>query len=193
MSINLKKGQKLSLEGNLSRVLVGLGWDTNRYEGSFAFDLDASVFMLNCAGKLAQDENFIFYNNTRSRNGAVIHTGDNRTGAGEGDDEQIFIELDKVPADIEKLVICVTIHDAENRKQYFGLVSNSYIRLVDMVSGNMPGKEILNFSLGDDYSYETALVVAEIHRSNEGWSFKALGEGYQGGLLSVIRYFGGNV
>lgn len=191
---NLRKGQKVALSANLRKVLVGLGWNTNSYNGNFEFDLDASVFMLNAEDKLEYDEDFIFYNNTRSRRGAVVHSGDNKTGNGYGDDEQIVIDLDKVPEDVNKLVVCVTIDQAENRSQCFGLVSNAYVRLVDIdASSSGMGKEVLRFSLENEYSYETALVVAELYRSNGGWYFNALGDGFQGGLISVIRYFGGNV
>lgn len=194
MAINLKKGQRVSLDSGLKLALVGLGWDTNKYDGGYDFDLDASVFMLGASGKLLRDDDFIFYNNTKSRNGAVTHTGDNLTGGNEGDDEQIIIDLEKVPREIEKLAICVTIHEAEERKQNFGQVSNAYIRVVKMQDEfDSDGETVLRFDLEEEFSIETALVVAEIYRRNGQWKFNAVASGFQGGLEAIVRYFGGNV
>ena len=194
MAINLKKGQRVSLDSGLKLALVGLGWDTNKYDGGYDFDLDASVFMLGPSGKLLRDDDFIFYNNTKSRNGAVTHTGDNLTGGTEGDDEQIIIDLEKVPREIEKLAICVTIHEAEERKQNFGQVSNAYIRVVKMQDEfDSDGETVLRFDLEEEFSIETALVVAEIYRRNGQWKFNAVASGFQGGLEAIVRYFGGNV
>ncbi len=194
MAINLKKGQRVSLDSGLKLALVGLGWDTNKYDGGYDFDLDASVFMLGSNGRLLRDDDFIFYNNTKSRNGAVTHTGDNLTGGTEGDDEQIIIDLEKVPREIEKLAICVTIHEAEERKQNFGQVSNAYIRVVKMQDEfDSDGETVLRFDLEEEFSIETALVVAEIYRRNGQWKFSAVAAGFQGGLEAIVRNFGGNV
>ena len=194
MAINLKKGQRVSLDTGLKLALVGLGWDTNKYDGGYDFDLDASVFMLGANGKLLRDDDFIFYNNTKSRNGAVTHTGDNLTGGNDGDDEQIIIDLEKVPREIEKLAICVTIHEAEERRQNFGQVSNAYIRVVKMQDEfDSDGETVLRFDLEEEFSIETALVVAEIYRRNGQWKFNAVASGYQGGLEAIVRNFGGNV
>lgn len=167
MAINLRKGQRVSLDDGLKLCLVGLGWDTNKYDGGYDFDLDASVFMLGANDKMSRDEDFIFYNNPKSRNGAVVHTGDNLTGGSDGDDEQIIIDLEKVPADVQKLAICVTIYDHDVRKQNFGQVSNAYIRLVKMQDEfDSDGEVVLRFDLEEEFSIETALVVAEIYRKN---------------------------
>jgi tellurium resistance protein TerD len=175
-------------------ALVGLGWDTNRYDGGFDFDLDASAFLLGENGKLSRDEDFIFYNNLRSRNDAVVHTGDNLTGDGEGDDEVIFIDFSKIPSDVKKIAICVTIHDAEARRQNFGQVSNAYIRIAKRSDEfDEVGEPVLKFDLEEEFSIETALVVAEIYEKNGAWKFNAVAAGYQGGLEAIIRSFGGNV
>ena len=194
MAINLKKGQRVSLDNGLKLCMVGLGWDINKYDGGADFDLDASVFMLGANGKLLRDDDFIFYNNLESRNGAVKHTGDDRTGGNDGDDEQIIIDLDKVPPEIEKLAICVTINDAEENRQNFGQVSNAYIRLVKMQDEfDADGETILRFDLEEEFSVETALVFAEIYKRNCQWKFNAVASGYQGGLYAIVKSFGGNV
>lgn len=194
MAINLRKGQRVSLDDGLKLCLVGLGWDTNKYDGGYDFDLDASVFMLGANDKMSRDEDFIFYNNPKSRNGAVVHTGDNLTGGSDGDDEQIIIDLEKVPADVQKLAICVTIYDHDVRKQNFGQVSNAYIRLVKMQDEfDSDGEVVLRFDLEEEFSIETALVVAEIYRKNGQWKFNAVAAGYQGGLEAIVKAFGGNV
>jgi len=192
MAISLQKGQKVDLtKGNpsLSKILVGLGWDTNKYDGGFDFDLDAAAFLLNANGKVNEDEDFIFYNNLKHKSGAVEHMGDNLTGEGEGDDEEIKIDLAKVPANIEKIDFTVTIYDAEIRKQTFGQVSNAYIRVVDDVTG----KELTRYDLGEDFSVETAVVVGEIYRRGTEWKFNAIGAGFSGGLAALGRNFGVNV
>lgn len=194
MAINLRKGQRISLDDGLKLCMVGLGWDTNKYDGGYDFDLDASVFMLGANDKMSRDEDFIFYNNPRSRNDAVVHTGDNLTGGSDGDDEQIIIDLEKVPSDVEKLAICVTIYDHDIRKQNFGQVSNAYIRLVKMKDEfDSDGEVVLRFDLEEEFSIETALVVAEIYRRNGQWKFNAVAAGYQGGLEAIVRAYGGNV
>ncbi|MBC5714899.1 TerD family protein [Roseburia sp. BX1005] len=194
MAINLTKGQRVSLDNSMKLALVGLGWDTNRYDGGYDFDLDASAFLLGENGKLSRDEDFIFYNNLESRNGAVIHTGDNLTGDGDGDDEVIYIDFTKIPSDIKKIAICVTIHEAEARRQNFGQVSNAYIRIAKRYDEfDEVGDTILKFDLEEEFSIETALVVAEIYNKNGEWRFNAVAAGYQGGLEAIIRSFGGNV
>ncbi|WP_027416123.1 TerD family protein [Aneurinibacillus terranovensis] len=189
MAISLSKGQKVDLtktNPGLSKVIVGLGWDTNKYDGGFDFDLDASVFLLNASGKVGSEKDFIFYNNTQGANGAVVHTGDNRTGEGDGDDEQISINLKAVPASYEKIAFTITIHDAEARKQNFGQVSNAYVRLVNEETG----QELIRYDLGEDFSVETAVVVGELYRHSGEWKFSAIGSGYQGGLAALCRDYG---
>jgi len=188
MAIRLEKGQKIDLTKSnpgLEKVIVGLGWDTNKFDGNSDFDLDASVFLLNDQKKVAHDEDLIFYNNPRGRNDAVIHTGDNRTGAGEGDDEQILVELTKIPTDVQKIAFTVTIHDAETRKQNFGQVNNAFIRIINEKNQ----EELLRFDLGEDFSIETALVFAELYRHEGEWKFAAVGMGYQGGLKALCQSY----
>ena len=192
MAISLSKGQKVDLtKGNpsLTKVLVGLGWDTNKYDGGFDFDLDAAAFVLGANGKVASDEDFVFYNNLKHKSGAIEHLGDNLTGSGEGDDEEIKIDLAKVPENVEKIDFTVTIHEADTRKQNFGQVSNAFIRIVDETNG----KELVRYDLGEDFSVETALVVGEIYRHNGEWKFNAIGSGFSGGLAALCRNFGVNV
>jgi tellurium resistance protein TerD len=189
MAISLQKGQKVDLtKGNpgLSKILVGLGWDTNKYDGGAAFDLDAAAFLLGENGKVTVDTDFVFYNNLKHPSGAVVHQGDNLTGTGDGDDEQIKIDLSKVPANVHKIDFTVTIHDADKRKQNFGQVSNAFIRVVDE-AGN---KELIRFDLGEDYSVETAVVVAELYRAAADWKFNAIGSGFSGGLAALATNFG---
>lgn len=194
MAISLVKGQKVSLDNSMRLALVGLGWDTNRYDGGHDFDLDASAFLLGENGKLQRDEDFIFYNNLESRNKAVVHTGDNLTGDGDGDDEVIMIDFTKIPDDVKKIAICVTIHDAAVRGQNFGQVSNAYIRIAKMADEfDTTGEPVLKFDLEEEFSIETALVVAEIYQKNGEWKFNAVAAGYQGGLEAIVRSFGGNV
>jgi len=192
MAVSLKKGQKVDLtkgNPNLSKILVGLGWDTNKYDGGSDFDLDAAAFLLGANGKVTGDEDFVFYNNLKHASGSVEHLGDNLTGAGDGDDEQIKIDLAAVPANIEKIDFTVTIHEAEQRKQNFGQVSNAFIRVVDEANN----KELIRYDLGEDFSIETAVVVGEIYRNNGEWKFNAIGSGFQGGLAALGRNFGVNV
>ena len=194
MAISLVKGQRVSLDNTMKIALVGLGWDTNRYDGGHDFDLDASAFLLGANGKLQRDEDFIFYNNLESRNKAVVHTGDNLTGDGDGDDEVIMIDFTKIPSDIQKIAICVTIHDAVARGQNFGQVSNAYIRIAKMSDEfDTVGEPVLKFDLEEEFSIETALVVAEIYLKNGEWKFNAVAAGYQGGLEAIVRAYGGNV
>lgn len=190
MPINLSKGQKISLTKEapgLKVALVGLGWDTKQYDGGADYDLDASIFLLDASGRCAHDEDFIFYNNLSAH--GVTHSGDNRTGEGEGDDEAITIEFDQIPDYVQKIAVTVTIYDAVARRQNFGQVSNAYVRLVD----TQTGAELLRFDLGEDYSTETAIVFAEIYRHNGEWKFSAVGSGFNGGLEALCRNYGLNV
>ncbi len=189
MAVNLSKGQKVDLtKGNagLSKIVVGLGWDTNKYDGGEAFDLDAAAFLTNNTGKVNSDADFIFFNNLNHASGSVTHLGDNLTGEGDGDDEQVKIELTKIPTDIEKISFTVTIFDAIKRAQNFGQISNAYIRVVDEASNT----ELIRYDLSEDYSIETSVVVAEIYRHNEEWKFAAIGAGFEGGLGALCSNFG---
>ncbi|KIR02808.1 Tellurium resistance protein TerD [Lachnospiraceae bacterium TWA4] len=188
MPINLSKGQKVDLtKGNpsLKNVMVGLGWDVNAFDGA-DFDLDASVFMAGDNGKCPTEKEFIFYGNLEHASGAVKHMGDNRTGAGEGDDEQILIDLTKIPANISKIAFTVTIYDSEARKQNFGQVSNAYIRIVDEDTQT----ELIHYDLGEDFSIETAIVAGELYKHNGNWKFNAIGSGFQGGLAALCGHYG---
>lgn len=192
MGVNLAKGQRVSLDKNMNMALIGLGWDTNRYDGGKDFDLDASAFLLNADGKVRKDEDFIFYGNLKSSDGSVRHTGDNLTG--EGDGEVLIIDFSKVPSDIQKIAITVTIYDAQERSQNFGQVSNAYVRVARMANENdMVGTEVLKFDLAEEFSIETALVVCEIYKNGDDWKFNAVGAGYQGGLEALCRTYGVNV
>ncbi|MDR2208681.1 MAG: TerD family protein [Azoarcus sp.] len=191
MAVSLKKGENVSLsktDPNLRNILVGLGWDARTSDGA-DFDLDASIFMVGSNGRVPGDDWFVFYNQARSPCGSVEHTGDNRTGAGDGDDESIKVALDKVPAQIDRLVVVVTIHDAEIRRQNFGMVHDAFVRLIN--SDN--DQEILRFDLTEDYSTETAMVFGEIYRRNSEWKFRAVGQGYTGGLYALCIQHGVNV
>lgn len=192
MAVSLTKGQKVDLtKGNpgLTHIMVGLGWDTNRYDGGADFDLDAAAFLLGANGKVSGDPDFVFYGNLKHASGSVEHMGDNLTGEGEGDDEQIRIDLSKVPAAVEHIAFTVTIYDYEVRHQNFGQVSNAFIRIVDESSGT----ELIRYDLGEDFSVETALVVGELYRNNGEWKFNAIGSGFQGGLHALCQNYGVNV
>lgn len=189
MSINLSKGQKVDLtKGNpsLKNIMAGLGWDVNAFDSGADFDLDASAFLVGSNGKCPSEKDFIFYGNLNHASEAVKHMGDNLTGEGEGDDEQIEIDLSKVPSNIERIAITVTIYDAEKRRQNFGQVSNAYIRLVDEATGT----EIIRYDLGEDFSIETAVVVGELYKNNGEWKFNAIGSGFQGGLAALCGHYG---
>lgn len=191
MAISLKKGQKIDLtktNPGLSKILVGLGWDTNKYDGGAEFDLDTSIFLVDATGKATSDSDFVFYNNPIHPSGSVQYMGDNRTGAGDGDDEQVNIDLSLVPANIDRIAFTVTIYDYETRKQNFGQVSNAFIRIVD-VANNV---ELMRYDLSEDFSIETALVIAELYRNNGEWKFQAIGSGFQGGLAALCANYGLN-
>lgn len=188
MAVSLTKGGNVSLSKTapeLKRIIVGLGWDARATEG-FPFDLDASAFLLAGSGKVRRDEDFIFYGQLVSPCKSVEHTGDNRTGAGEGDDEAIKIDLAKVPAAVQRIVITVTIHDAEARRQNFGQVSDAFMRIVNLDNDI----EIVRFDLAEDYSTETAMIFGEVYRHNNEWKFKAVGQGFSGGLEAMCHQFG---
>lgn len=189
MAIQLSKGQRVDLTKNdptLKKIIIGLGWDVKQFDGGQDFDLDASAFILNSTGKCRNENDFIFYNNLQSTDGSIIHTGDNRTGEGDGDDEQLKIDLSKVPSDIDRVAITVTIHDAEGRGQNFGQVSNAFVR----IENEDTGIEVLRYDLGEEFSIETAVVFCEIYRQGNDWKFSAVGSGYQGGLQALVRAYG---
>jgi tellurium resistance protein TerD len=192
MPISLQKGQKVDLtKGNagLTKIFIGLGWDTNKYDGGYDFDLDASAFLTGENGKVQADTDFVFYGNLKHASGAVEHTGDNLTGEGDGDDEVINVDLSKIPANVAKIAFTVTIYDPEVRAQNFGMVSNAFIRVVNANGG----AELIRYDLGEDYSIETAVVVAEIYRHGTEWKFNAIGSGFAGGLKALCQNFGVNV
>lgn len=189
MTINLSKGQKIDLtkgSPNLKKIIIGLGWDTNKYSGGYDFDLDASAFIVRENGKSLNETDFVFYNNLQGGAGSVVHTGDNRTGDGDGDDEQIKIDFSIVPSYVDRVAITVTIHDAVQRAQNFGQVSNAYVRVVNEETN----EEILRYDLAEEFSIETALVVCEIYRHNNEWKFSAIGSGFQGGLAALCNNYG---
>lgn len=191
MSINLTKGQRISLskeDPSLTKIIVGLGWDTNKYSGGYDFDLDASCFELGANDKVTKDSDFIFYKNLDSTDGAIHHTGDDRTGGNseDGDDEQIIVDLTKIPANIQKIAFTATIYDADNRNQNFGQVSNAYVRLVN----DSTGAEIVRYNLGEDFSIETAIVICEVYKNGNEWKFNAVGAGFSGGLEALCRNYG---
>jgi tellurium resistance protein TerD len=188
MAISLSKGGNVSLSKEapgIKKILVGLGWEPRATDGA-AFDLDASVFMLKNDGKVRADNDFIFYNNLKSIDGSVEHLGDNKTGVGDGDDESVKVDLEKVPAEIDKIAFTVTIHEGEVRKQNFGGVQNAFIRIV-----NQDGdKEIARYDLSEDASVETAMIFGEVYRNAGEWKFKAVGQGFKGGLGPLAKSFG---
>ena len=188
MSLTLQKGGNLSLtktDPSLTKVLAGLGWDPRATDGQ-EFDLDASAFLLNSTGKVRGSHDFIFYNQLRSSEGSVIHIGDNRTGQGDGDDEAIKVDLSLVPSDVDKIAFTVTIHDADARRQNFGQVGGAFIRIVNEATGT----EVVRFDLAEDASTETAMIFAELYRHNGEWKFRAIGQGYKGGLKAMCDQYG---
>lgn len=189
MPISLQKGQKVDLtKGNpgLSKIMVGLGWDTNKYDGGFDFDLDSAAFLLADNSKVTTQDDFVFYGNLTHKSDSVKHMGDNLTGEGEGDDEQIMVELSKVPSNISKIDFTVTIYDSDKRNQNFGQVSNAFIRIVNIDTN----EELIRYDLGEDFSIETAVVVGEIYRNGSEWKFNAIGSGFQGGLAAICANYG---
>jgi tellurium resistance protein TerD len=188
MAVSLNKGGNVSLSKEapgLTEVIVGLGWDPRATDGT-EFDLDASVFIVGESGKVLDDASFIFYNNKKSADGSVEHMGDNRSGAGEGDDEQVTVKLNGLGAAVKKLVFAVTIHSAEERKQNFGQVANAFIRVVNKADG----KELARYDLSEDASTETAMIFGELYRAGDEFKFKAIGQGFAGGLKPMAEAHG---
>jgi tellurium resistance protein TerD len=191
MAISLSKGGNVSLTKTapgLTNILIGLGWDARATDGA-GFDLDASGFLLSASGKVRSDADFIFFNQPASADGSVKHLGDNTTGEGDGDDEQMTVDLSKVPADVDKIAISVTIHEAEARKQSFGMVSQAFVRVLNAADNS----EIVRYDLSEDFSIETALVFGEVYRNSGEWKFRAVGQGFQGGLAAMAKNYGVNV
>ena len=191
MAISLQKGGNVNLSKEapgLTKMIVGLGWDTRATDGA-AFDLDGAIFLLNAEGKVRSDADFVFYNNLKSTDGSIVHSGDNTTGAGDGDDETVTIDLASVPADVDKIAICVTIHDAEARKQNFGQVSKAFVRCVNAAGSS----EIARYDLSEDGSTEAAMVFGEVYRAGTDWKFRAIGQGFKGGLGPLAKNSGVNV
>ena len=189
MPVCLQKGQKVSLtKGNpgLKNVVVGIGLDVNAFDTGGDFDLDAAAFCLTETGKVSGSNDFVFYGNLTHPSGAVQHLGDNLTGAGDGDDEQIKIDLSMVPANITRIAFTVTIYEAEARRQNFGQVSNAFVRIYNEANG----EELIRYDLGEDFSIETAVVVGELYRHNGEWKFNAIGSGFQGGLAALCGHYG---
>lgn len=196
MAVNLSKGQRASLDNSMKMALIGLGWDPNKYDGGYDFDLDASAFICGANGKVQSDDDFVFYNNPDWKNHTVWSSGDDTTGgnSADGDDEQIFIDFSKLPDWVDKIAITVTIHDAVNRRQNFGQVSNAYVRVAKVQNEfDTVGETVIQFDLEEEFSIETALVVCEIYRKNGEWKFNAVAAGYQGGLEALCRNYGVNV
>ena len=192
MPVNLKKGQKVSLtkeNPGLKRVVVGLGWDVNAFDTGGDFDLDAAAFLLTDSGKVKDSGDFVFYGNLKHTSGSVQHMGDNLTGAGDGDDEQIKVDLSMVPEEFSKIAFSATIYEAEARRQNFGQVNNAFIRIYNEETG----EEILRYDLGEDFSIETAVVFGELYKNGEEWKFNAIGSGYQGGLAALCANYGVDV
>ena len=191
MAISLTKGGNVNLSKEvptMTKMIVGLGWDTRATDGA-AFDLDAVGFVLKADGKVRADSDFIFFNNKQNPEGSVVHGGDNRTGEGEGDDETIIIDLAKMPANVEKIAVCVTIYDADNRRQNFGQVSRAYVRVLNDANQ----QEVARYDLSEDGSTETAMIFGEVYRHNGEWKFKAIGQGFKGGLGPLAASYGVNV
>ncbi len=189
MPVSLQKGQKVSLtKGNpgLKHVVVGLGWDVNQFDTGGDFDLDAAAFLLTDSGKVSAQEDFVFFGNLNHPSRSVQHMGDNLTGAGEGDDEQMKIDLSKVPAQITKIAFTVTIYEPEQRRQNFGQINNAFIRIYNEDTG----EEMLRYDLGEDFSIETAAVFGEVYKNGSEWKFNAIGSGYQGGLKALCAQYG---
>lgn len=192
MPISLQKGQKVSLTKDnpgLKNVVVGLGWDVNAFDTGGDFDLDAAAFLLTDAGKVSKSDDFVFYGNLCHPSQSVQHMGDNLTGAGDGDDEQIRVDLSKVPANITKIAFTVTIYEPEQRRQNFGQINNAFIRIYNEANG----EEMLRYDLGEDFSIETAAVFGELYKSGSEWKFNAIGSGFQGGLAALCANFGVDV
>lgn len=192
MPVNLKKGQKVSLtkeNPGLKKVVVGLGWDVNAFDTGGDFDLDAAAFLLTDSGRVKDSGDFVFYGNLKHTSGSVQHMGDNLTGAGDGDDEQIKVDLSMVPGEVMKIAFTATIYEAEARRQNFGQVNNAFIRIYNEETG----EEMLRYDLGEDFSIETAVVFGELYKNGNEWKFNAIGSGYQGGLAALCANYGVDV
>ena len=190
MAISLQKGGNVNLSKEapgLTKVVIGLGWDPRSSDGS-AFDLDGTAFLLKTDGKVRGDSDFIFYNNLKSTDGSIVHTGDNQTGQGDGDDESLNVDLSAIPADIDRVSFCVTIHEAEARRQNFGMVGKAYIRCLNAANS----VELARYDLSEDGSTETAMIFGELYRHGGDWKFRAIGQGFKGGLGPLARSFGVN-
>ena len=183
MAINLQKGQRESL--SQQKFSIGLGWDTNAFDTGGAFDLDASAFILGESGKILSDQHFVFYNNLTTPTDAVIHSGDNLTGAGDGDDEVINIDLTRIEPTAQEISLVVTIHDGEQRKQNFGQVRNAFIRIFDPASG----AELMKYDLDEDFSVETAVEFGRLYKRGADWKFEATGSGFKGGLEFFLNKY----
>ena len=189
MPVNLKKGQKVSLTKDapgLTNVVVGLGWDVNQFDTGGDFDLDAAAFLLGDSGKAASSSDFVFYGNLKHSSGGVEHLGDNLTGAGDGDDEQIVIDLARVPAEYDRIVLVVNIYQAVQRRQHFGMIQNAFIRIVDASTN----QELCKYNLNENYTNMTAMIFGEVYRHNGEWKFNAIGSGFQGGLAALCGHYG---
>lgn len=192
MPVSLKKGQKVSITKDnpgLQNIIVGLGWDLNQFDTGGAFDLDSSAFLITDSGKVSSQSDFVFFGNLVHPSGSVTHLGDNLTGEGAGDDEQVRIDLSKVPADITKIVFAVTIYDADTRNQNFGQVNNAFVRVVN----ESTNEEVLRYDLGEDFSIETSVVFGEIYKNGSEWKFNAIGNGFNGGLAGLCGNYGVDV
>ncbi len=192
MAVSLQKGQKVSLTKDnpgLNNVVIGLGWDINQFDTGGDFDLDACAFLLGDNGRVTRSEDFVFFGNLVHPSGGVQHMGDNKTGVGEGDDEQIRIDLSKIPDSISRVAITVTIYEAEQRRQNFGQVNNAFIRIYN----EQTGEEMFRYDLGEDFSIETAAVFGELYKNNGEWKFNAIGSGFQGGLAALCANYGVDV
>lgn len=191
MAISLSKGGNISLSKEspgIKQIRIGLGWDPRVTTGT-DFDLDASVFLVNSEGKCRSDKDFVFYNNLKSSDGSVEHTGDNTTGEGDGDDEVIKVDLSKVPADVDRVAVTVTIHDSAARGQNFGQVDNAFARVINEDNN----QEVVRYDLSEDYSVEDAMIFCELYRHNDEWKFRAIGQGFSGGLGDLATKYGLNV
>ncbi len=190
MAINLQKGQRVNLDSSMQLAVVGLGWDVNPYPGLPPFDLDASAFLLGANGKLISDNDFVFYNNLENPSRSAIHHGDNKSGAGDGDDEVITIDFTKLPPEVEKIAITVSIYEEGTPQQNFGQVSNAYVRVAKASNEfDLQGEDQLRFDLSEEFSIERAILVCEIYKYQGTWKFNAIGAGYQGGLQELLNIY----
>jgi len=186
MTINLKKGEKAALTKGIAQIKVALGWKPKQFDTDQEFDLDASVLCLNKDGKANSNQDLVFYNNLKHPSGAIVHSGDDRTGGGQGDNEIISIDLSKVPPNIERIACIITIYEADERKQNFGMIESARVRVLDATTT----QEIVRYDLSENYSVETAMIVGEIYRHDGEWKFGAIGAGFAGGLDALAKKYG---